>query len=90
MLVVKGLDRPRDIVVRTDSFLHVLSIVDVALLDVVILLLVTGRRKTEGENGLGLLELEVHWRFQVLYCKFLLILFGGLEFLLVLVFTLGL
>ena len=41
MLVVECLDRAWDVVVRADALLHVLAVVDVALLDLVVLLLVT-------------------------------------------------
>ena len=42
MLKIKGLYWPGDVIVRADSFLHILTIIDVRLLDIVILLLITG------------------------------------------------
>lgn len=55
MLVVESLHRPWDIVVRADSLLHVLAVVDVAPFDLVVLLLVANGGQAKCEYRLGLL-----------------------------------
>lgn len=57
MLIVESLDGPGNVIIRTNTFLHVFSVVNVALLDIVVLLFVTGRRQIESEDCISLLEL---------------------------------
>lgn len=57
MLIVESLDWPGNVIIRANTFLHVFSVVNVALLDIVVLLFVTGRRQVESEDCLCLLEL---------------------------------
>lgn len=87
VLVVKCLNGSRDVIVGSDSLLHVLAVVHVALLDVVVLLLVAGGGQAECKNCLRLLKLEIDWRLEVLHCQLLLVLFRHLQVLLVLVFA---
>lgn len=89
MLVVECLYGTGNVVVRADSLLHVLTIVNVALLNVIILLFVACRGQEECKYSLGLLQLQVDWSLQIFNRQLLFVFFGCFKFLFVVVIAFG-
>lgn len=79
MLIIKGLNRTWNKIIRTDTFLHVLSVVDVSLFYIFVLLFVASWRQEESKDCFSLFELNWNWGLQGLNAKFFFIFFCCFE-----------